>query len=685
MNPLLATTDRIPFDRIRAEHVEPGVHEALAEAKRVVDEVVADAEPPTWTNTMARLEGALERLSHVVTPVSHLVSVAESPELRAAFNAVLPKLSAFWASLPLDPKLWDRIRSFSETAEAAALQGIRRRHLDKTVQEFRRAGAELPDESRDRLQKIHVELAELSQRFRENVLDETAAFERLVTDESRLDGVPEAARQRYRAAARESDRDGWLLTLDYPAVQPILKHCHDRALREEIYRAHALRCREGAHDNRALIARILRLRDELATLLGYASFSDYQLEDRMARTGARAHAFEIDLANRTRPFFERDVRELQAEAADAGLDTLRPWDVSYLTERARKARYDLDEEALRPYFPLDRVQAGLFEIAERVFGHRVREEPNDAVWHPDVRYYRLVDEEDTPVGEFYTDWFPRKEKRQGAWMTTFVNGGPRESGFVAHVGAICGNFEPPQDGKPALLTHDEVETLFHEFGHLLHQCTSRVEVPSRGGVHVAWDWVELPSQLLENWTWEREALDVFARHYDTDEELPDELFQKMIEARRFMGGWRQMRQISFGVVDLELHSDVAPEVRRTHEDGEGADLRAGDRVLERARMRFADFSASGEFADHHILTSFSHLFAGGYAAGYYSYIWSEVLDADVFTRFRREGVMNGDTGRDYVETILSQGDSVDPEDMFRAFMGRDPDPTALLDRNLGAV
>lgn len=684
-NPLLESTDRIPFDRIDAEHIEPGIRRALSDAQAVVDALASDPAPPTWDNTMARLEDATDSLARTIVPAAHLISVAQTPELRAAYNGILPEISAFWSGLALDPALWARIDGYSRSAEAADLTGIRRRHLDKTLREFRRAGADLPDDSKERLQEINVELSALAQKFSENVLDETAAFELLIDDESRLRGVPEAARKRFRAGAEEADKDGWLLTLDYPSIQPILKYCDDRALREQIYKAHALRCREGRHDNRALIARILRLRDELAKLLDFDTFSDYQLEERMARTAAAAAAFETDLAERTRQFWERDVRELNAAAEAAGLDTLRPWDVSYLIERARRARYDIDEEELRPYFPLDRVQDGLFEIVERVFGFRVREQPNDAVWHPDVRYYELLDERDTTVGGFYTDWFPRKEKRPGAWMTTFVTGGPRTNGFDPHQGAICGNFTPPQDGKPALLTHDEVQTLFHEFGHLLHQCTSRVEIPSRAGVHVAWDWVELPSQLMENWTWERGALDLFAHHHETGDSLPDQLFKKMIEAKRFMGGWTQMRQVSYGVVDLDLHTNGAPDRLQDSEGGEEVDLREGQRILERARSRFRGFAPSSEFADLHNLTSFSHLFAGGYAAGYYSYLWSEVLDADVFTRFVADGVLNGKTGRAYVESILSRGDSADPEELFREFMGRDPDPTALLERNLGEV
>jgi len=684
-NPLLARAGPIAFDRIRAEHVLPGIRHALAEAQAAIDALASDSTIPSWDNTMDPLERAAEGLSRAIAPVSHLIGVAQTPELRDAYNEALPEISSFWSSLHLNAELWSRILAYASTRDAGHLTGVRRRHLDKTLREFRRAGADLPKDDKARLREIHVELAGLAQKFSENVLDETAAFELLITDESRLGGVPEAARNRFRTRARDAQKDGWLLTLDQPAIQPVLKYAHDRALREEIYRAHALRCRGGDFDNRPLTARILSLRDELASLLGYATFSDYQVAERMARTGAQAHAFETDLAMRTRPYWQRDVDALQAEAAEVGLDTLKPWDVAYLIERSRKARYDIDDEALRPYFPLDRVQHGLFEIVARVFGYQVQEQPNDQVWDTEVRYYELLDEQGETVGTFYTDWFPRKEKRPGAWMGSFVTGGPHKDGFVPHVATICGNFTPPQDDAPALLTHDEVQTLFHEFGHLLHHCTSRVEVPSRSGIQVAWDWVELPSQLMENWTWEREALDLFARHHETGEALPDELFEKMIEAKRFMGGWAQMRQLSFGIVDLELHSEVAPDLRRSQVAEEGADVAQGEQVWGWAKERFRDFAPSPEFADLHVLTAFSHLFAGGYGAGYYSYLWSEVLDADAFTRFTDRGVLDRTIGREYVEAILSRGDSADPGELFREFMGRDPDPAALLERNLGPL
>ncbi len=686
-NPILSDAYRIPFDRIRAHHVGPGVRQALREAQTEIDAIGEDPSPPTWDAILERLEQATERLGRRLGPPAHLMAVAETPALREAYNDVLPEISAFWTRLPLNEALWKRVRAYSESQEASRLSGLRRRHLDKTIQEFRRAGADLPTAPQQRLEALRVELAQLQQRFTENVLDATAAYELHVVEEERLVGVPEAAKRRARGKAQEKGLEGWLLTLDYPSVEPILKYCDDRALRRTIHTAFTTRCRDGEWDNRGTIARILRLRVELADLLGYASFPDYKLEDRMAKTGRRAVEFERDLEDRTHPYWKRDCAELAAHAGALGIDALEPWDVAYVTEKLRKERYDIDDEALRPYFPLDSVLSGLFEIVRRVFGFRVEEREIPEVWHPDVRYYEIFAEDGTHMGSFYTDWFPRKEKRQGAWMNDLVTGGPKQEGFAPHLGVICGNFTPPDGGTPALLTHREVETTFHEFGHLLHHCASRVEIPSRAGINVAWDFVELPSQIMENWCWERAALDLFARHWQTGERLPDELFERMVAARRFMGGWGQMRQISFGTVDLALHGDLAQRLLAEagdHGDGD-LDTRQGTEVMEFGRERFLRFVPAPLFAELHMLTSFTHLFSGGYAAGYYSYLWSEVLDADVFTRFQENGIFDRDTGRAYVDAILSRGDSDDPERLFTDFMGRDPDPNALLARNLGPL
>lgn len=670
-NPLLTQTFHIPFHAITTEHVVPAVRQALAEAQRELDALIAEPGERTYANTVQRLDDLLERLERVVGPVAHLVSVLNTPELRAAYETVLPEFSAFYARLPLNPGLWRALEAYAETEEARRLTGVRRRHLDKSIREFVRAGANLPADRKERVEQIRVELSRLQTAFANHVLDATNAFELVLSDEADLAGLPETAVTQARAAAEAKGLQGWRFTLQVPSYQPFMQYSRRRALRETMYTAYMNRASSGEHDNRPLIARILKLRRELAHLLGFANFADYTLQESMAADGATALHFLEDLAARTRPFWEEEVAALSAFARDElNLDALQPWDLGFAAEQLRRARFHFDEEQLRPYFPLDAVLQGLWEIVRRLFGVRVVPRPLEAVWHPEVQFYEVHDEETgMHLGSFYADWFPRESKRGGAWMNGLITGGPRGELLTPHLGLMVGNFSPPEGAEPALLTHREVQTTFHEFGHLLHHLLSRVEVASRAGTNVPRDWVELPSQIMENWTWEREALDLFARHYRTGEPIPPELFDKMLAARGFMAASHQMRQLSFGVTDLKLHIDYRPE-------RDGSPVEYAQRIMGR-------FAIRPEFARNHFLAGFTHVFAGGYAAGYYSYLWSEVLDADAFTRFQNEGVFNRDTGRAYVDAILSRGDSADPGELFREFMGRDPDPDALLRRNLG--
>lgn len=669
-NPLLDRSFRIPFHRIEASHVVPGIRALLQQAETRIQALAEDGDGGTWEDTVERFDAITETVRRGTTPVHHLLAVAETPELREAWNEVLPEVSVFWSRLYLHEGIWNRLKAYAAGDEARKLDSLRRRHLDKTVRDFQRSGADLPEADRARLEAIDVELSRLGQKFSENVLDATAGFEFHVTDEARLEGIPADAVTRFRRKAEASDREGWILTLDHPSFEAVMKHASDRALRREIHQAFLGRGSAEPWDNRPLIPRILELRTEKAHLLGFPDFPDYRLEEQMARSGARAREFVSEMVERTHPHWEKDLEALRDHARTEGLPDLRPWDVSWLMERLRKARFDLDEEELRPYFPLERVVKGLFDLTERLFGLRVEAREIQEVWHPDVRYYEITDEDGTLLGGFYADFFPRPEKRQGAWMNDFAYGGPgKDGGFAPHLGSIAANFPPPGENRPALLGHRDVETLFHEFGHLLHHLTSRVAIEGRGGINVAWDWVELPSQLLENWAWEREALDLFAAQWETGERLPEDLFRRMIRARRFMGGWRQMRQLGLGTLDLALHTDFDPS-----RDGD-----PGEWVTE----KLLPLSPDREFAAAHPLNSFLHLFPGGYAASYYAYLWSEVLEADLFSRFREEGIFNRETGRAYLEAILSQGDREDPEILFRRFMGRDPDPEALIRRNLG--
>jgi oligopeptidase A len=670
MNPLLVHDFLIPFDRIETSHVVPAVRAALREAERELGELISVPGERTYGNTIGRLDELTERLGRTIDPITHLVAVVNTQDLRAAYTTVLPEFSAFYAKLPLNEGLWRAIRSFAESEAAGSLTGLERRHLEKLMHSFVRAGAELPPTQKARVEAIQVELSRLHTLFADNTLDATNAYELFVTDPAELAGLPESALVQAGTSARASGCRGWRFTLHLPSYLPFMQYAENRRLREQMYRAQVGRAADDDLDNRPLIPRILALRRELAELVGYPDYADYRLADNMVKSGARALSFERDLTERTRPFWEREVNELVAFAAELGIERLEPWDTAFVAEKLRQSRYRIDDEALRPYFPLERVLQGMFAIAHRLFGITVTKRTIEQIWHPDVEFYDIHDQEDTHLGSFYADWFPRATKRGGAWMDSLITGGPTPSGeFEPHLGLICGNFTPPTEDRPALLTHREVETTFHEFGHLLHHCLSRVPVRARAGTNVPRDWVELPSQIMENWCWEKEALDLFAGHYRTGAPIPDELYQRMWTARTLLGASAQMRQLSFGTVDLELHMLYDPR-------------RDAD-ALAYAQQVLSRFAIRPDFADNHFICSFTHIFAGGYAAGYYSYLWSEVLDADAFTRFKHDGIFNRSTGQAYVDAILSRGDSADPAELFREFMGRDPDPEALLRRNLG--
>ncbi|MDQ3521160.1 MAG: M3 family metallopeptidase, partial [Gemmatimonadota bacterium] len=468
MNPLLSRGLPIPFDQIRTEHVVPAVRQALEDAQRELDSVVSLEGERSYANTIQALDDLGERLDRVISPVAHLVSVLNTPDLREAYDTVLPEFSAFYARLPLNPELWQAVKTYAETPEAQALSGVRRRHLEKLVREFIRAGADLSPEDKARVEAISIELSQLQTQFANNTLDATNAFELVVTDPEDLAGLPASARAQARASAEAKGMEGWRFTLQIPSYQPFMQYADNRRLREVLYDAYANRASGGDTDNRPLITRILKLRREMAGLLGYGDYADLHLEDSMVGNGAKALAFEEDLTERTRPFWSQEVEDLTRFARTVGLESLEPWDVAYVAEKLRRDRYDLDEEELRPYFQLDGVLAGLWEITRRLFGVTVTERANPEIWHPEVRFYEVSDETGTYLGGFYADWFPRETKRGGAWMNALLTGGPRENEWEPHVGLMVGNFTPPQpDGTPSLLTHREVETVFHEFGHLL--------------------------------------------------------------------------------------------------------------------------------------------------------------------------------------------------------------------------
>ncbi len=660
MNPLLETTFRVPFDKIEAAHVEPAIDELLADAARRLEETIASDRPLEALDTMT------ERLEYATNIVRHLESVATTPAFRAAHNAIQPKVSAFYSSLPLNPRLWETIQRYAASPGATVLSGARARYLVKTVDSFKRHGALLPPEGKKRLQEIDVALTEITTKFSENVLDSTNAFELLITGQETLAGLPPAALSAAKASAESKGKEGWRFTLQAPSYLAVMTYLDDASIRRQVWQAYNRRAAGPPHDNHALLGKILELRNEKARLLGFRDFADLVLDDRMAHTGEAAQDFLDDLRVKTEKRFREENRELEAFAGGK----LQPWDVAYWAEKQRTALYDFDEEALRPYFPLDSVVRGMFQIFGRIFGIRVAEttemgEMPAPVWDPAVRCFNVIDAASAQrLGSFYTDWFPRENKRGGAWMDSLLTGNPAQG--RPHLGFICGNLTAPVQDCPALLTHREAETVFHEFGHLLHHLLSQVDVRSLSGTNVAWDFVELPSQIMENWCWERESLDVFARHWQTNQPIPEDLFQKMKRARTFRAANTQMRQLGFGFTDLALHR-----------------LWDGKRdVLEYARELLLPFSVADLPPDYAMMAGFTHLFSSpvGYGAGYYSYKWAEVLDADAFTRFRKEGIFNETTGHDFRDKILARGDSEDPAALYKAFMGRGPDSNALLQR-----
>lgn len=664
-NPLLSISHPIPFDQIRAEHVEPAVAQLLQESRRRLEQLERGDSPLTYESTLAALEAATQDLERAMTVVGHLESVATTPELRAAYNAVQPQVSAFSSAIPMSAGLFRMLEAFADSPEAKRLDATRGRFMKKTIDWFKREGAGLSDADKARLEKLNVELTEVTTRFSQNVLDSTNAFDLIVEDRAKLAGLPERAIAAAAASAKSKGRTGYRFTLQAPSYMPLLTYLDDVSLREQVYRAMNTRAMQEPHDNRPLVARILELRREKAKLLGYPDFVDLVLHDRMAQQGERAHSFVVDLESRTQRAFARENAELERFAGR----TLNPWDVAYYAEKQRLSRYAFDEEELRPYFALESVLKGLFDIVSRLYGIAVDEVLDLPVWHPTVRAFRIRDNDGSLLGYFYADLFPREEKRDGAWMNSFLTCGPTPNGFEPNVGLICGNMTPPIGETPALLGHREVETVFHEFGHLMHHMLSRVSVRSLAGTNVAWDFVELPSQIMENFCWEREAVDLFARHYQTGERIPDVLWEKMKRARTYRGGNDMMRQLGFATVDLELHRAYDPA-----RHGSPTDF---------ARELMSRFAPAPLPATYAMVLGFGHLFAHpvGYAGGYYSYKWAEVLDADAFSRFASEGVFSRDVGRAFRDRILAQGDSRDPMDLFKDFMGREPDLRALLQRS----
>jgi oligopeptidase A len=691
MHPFLQTDFHIRWSTLTPDHIEADITQALADAQAAVDAVAARSsdvpETLTYENTIAALDDGLEPLNRAWGLVSHLDSVNNSAELREAHNAMLPKVTEFFSNIPLNEALWLTLKTFGESAAVQQLSPTKQRYVHESLADFREQGADLPAEKKARAGAIQQRLAEITQKYSEHCLDATNAWEKIVTDESELAGLPASAIAAAKQNAAQKGHDNaWRFTLQAPSLIPVLTYAENDDLRQELWRAYAAIGREGETSNVELVREILDLRHEFAQLVGQENFADHVTERRMAASGDAALKFGEAIFAKIQGQFideENTLRQFKADTTKQERDLLQPWEVGYWAEKQRAANYDFDEEALRPYFPINRVISGMFEIAQQIFGLRIEEreteflaEPQSSdlpeVWHEEVKFYDLFDSETgEQLGSFYADWHPRESKRGGAWMNYLITGnrdasvGPR----TPHLGLICGNLTPSVGDQPALLNHREVETIFHEFGHLLHHLCGEVEVKSLNGVNVPWDFVELPSQIMENWCWDRKSLDLFARHYETGEAIPQELFNKMQAARNYMKASGNARQLAFGKMDLELHINWPLSKKK--------DIDAF------IKKKLVGYNADRKTEPKSNVFNFSHLFSSptGYASGYYSYKWAEVLDADAFTRFQKEGILNAETGRAFRKEILSKGNSADPALLFKNFMGRAPDPDALLRRD----
>ena len=706
MYPFLAPDFHIRWSTLTPEHIEPDIRHALDLSKKNIEAIGSqDLTTATYHSTFVALEQATEVLGRGWGRLQHLDSVNDNPAQREGLNKMLPEVSDFYSSIPLNARLWHAVKTVAASPAIALLTPVQQRFVAETLADFRQAGADLAATQKLRIAAIDAELSKLTQAYAEHVLDSTNAWELIIDDEAKLAGLPDstkaaaAANARAKAVTTEAathtttgddnrpppQSPTWRFTLHAPSMVPVMQHLHDDSIRRQMWEASTKVGAYGEYDNSPLVWQILQLRQEKAAILGHSHFADLTLQRRMAKNGRTALSFIEDLHARIHRTFLAEYRQLahyKAAKTCQPETLLEPWQVGYWAERQRQDDYDFDEEALRPYFPVDGVMAGMFEIASRLFGIAIRksdtvylqpggkshadETPGTVeVWHPECAFYEIHDTASgAHLGSFYADWHPRESKRGGAWMNGLHTGALGEP----HLGLIIGNLTPPVDGKPALLTHGEVETIFHEFGHLLHGMLSEVPVKSLSGTNVPWDFVELPSQIMENFCWDRQSLDLFARHHETDAPIPNSLFAKMMAARNYLSASVFMRQLAHAKLDLELHSHLDAYL--------GNDLDVVDREI------LTEYRAPLNTETPSMARRFNHLFSDptGYAAGYYSYKWAEVLDADAFTRFQSEGILNANTGRAFRQHILSQGNSTPPEELYRRFMGRDPQLDPLLIR-----
>ena len=676
MNPLLDFSGLPRFSEFKPEFVTPAIDQLLADARAAVKQAEAAETPAEWDAFVAPLDDANEKLGRAWGQVSHLHSVMDSPELREVYNANLPKITVFYAEMGQNEALFAKFKALKARPDYDALSAPRKKIVDNELRDFRLGGAELPDDKKARFMQLQEALAQQSAKFEENLLDATNDFALYIDAADKLAGLPADALEAMKAAAEADGKSGWKITLHMPSYLPVVQYADNRDLREQLYRAYVTRASElgkPSFDNTPLIASILKLRREAAELLGFNSYAEVSLAAKMADTPADVLKFLDELGVRARPYAELDFEELKAFARDElGIADLQSWDTTYASEKLRVARYSFSDQEVKQYFPEPRVLAGLFKLVETLYGLHIRED-QAPVWHPDVKFYTLTDHSGQRVGQFYLDLYARASKRGGAWMDDVITRRRKADGIQTPVAYLNCNFSGPVGGKPALFTHDEVITLFHETGHGLHHLLTQIEELGVSGINgVEWDAVELPSQFMENFCWEWDVLKHMTAHVDSGEALPRELFDKMLAAKNFQSGLQTLRQIEFASFDMHLHDDFDPTGSRTALD-----------LINEIRSQVAVLIPP---AYNRFPNNFSHIFAGGYAAGYYSYKWAEVLSADAYALFEDEaegygGVLNPEVGHRFWSEILAQGGARPALESFKAFRGREPTIDALLRHN----
>ena len=676
MNPLLDFSGLPRFTEFHPDHVAPAINQLLADCRATVARVLSEDTESDWDSFVTPLDDANERLSRAWGQVSHLHSVMDSPELREVYNENLPKITVYFAELGQNSALFAKYKALKARPDYAALSAPRKKIVENELRDFRLGGADLPEAQKARFMQLQEELAQCAAKFEENLLDATNAFALYVEDLRQLAGVPDDVVSAMRAAAEAAGKPGWKITLQMPSYLPVMQYASNRDLREQLYRAYVTRASEfgpAELDNTQLIKDILRLRREAAQMLGFASYAEVSLASKMADTPAEVLHFLDELAERAKPYAEKDMAELRAFAREIDIGDLQAWDHAYVSERLRVARYSFSDQEVKQYFPEPRVLAGLFKLIETLYGLRIAES-SAPVWHPDVKFYTISDQQGQRIGQFYLDLYARASKRGGAWMDDVITRRRTAQGIQTPVAYLNCNFSGPVDGKPALFTHDEVITLFHETGHGLHHLLTQIEELGVSGINgVEWDAVELPSQFMENFCWEWDVLKHMTAHIDTGEPLPKTLFDKMLAAKNFQSGLQTLRQVEFAYFDMRLHNDFDP-------NGDSSALQ----LLNDIRAKIA-VSVPPDY--NRFPNNFSHIFAGGYAAGYYSYKWAEVLSADAYAMFEAEiengsgGVLSSEVGHRFWSEILAMGGARPALESFRAFRGREPSIDALMRHN----